>query len=118
MEKDEFTHPYLGLTKKERKEMLEYLGLTSADELFSDIPIRSEFHMEEQPLSEQELFFEFYELSKRNWNYLEHPLFAGGWGARPLCSCRGSKDHRKGRVSHVLHALPARDNSRDATGAV
>jgi glycine dehydrogenase subunit 1 len=78
MEKDEFTHPYLGLTKKERKEMLEYLGLTSADELFSDIPIRSEFHMEEQPLSEQELFFEFYELSKRNWNYLEHPLFAGG----------------------------------------
>jgi glycine dehydrogenase subunit 1 len=78
VEPDEFGHPYLGLTKKERGEMLGFLGIRSADELFVDVPIKNGVKGLPSPASEALLFQELYALNKQNKNCLDHPCFLGG----------------------------------------
>ncbi len=75
---DEFSHPYLGLTPNDRLEMLRELGLYSVDQLFADVPVKSEFNGLPEPASEAEVYTELYELSRKNWNCMEHPCFIGG----------------------------------------
>lgn len=78
VEPDKFDHPYLGLTEKERGEMLGFLGVKSADELFSDVPVKNGVKGLPSPTSEAQLFQELYALSRRNKNCLDHPCFLGG----------------------------------------
>jgi glycine dehydrogenase subunit 1 len=77
-EADSFSHPYLGLTPDDREEMLRELGISSVDELFSDIPVKSEFHGLPEPASEAEVYRELFNLSLENSNCMEHPCFLGG----------------------------------------
>lgn len=76
---DTFSHPYLGLTPKERLEMMKELGISSVDELFADVPVKSEFKGLPKPTSEAELYAELFELSLKNADCTRNPCFLGGY---------------------------------------
>jgi glycine dehydrogenase subunit 1 len=75
---DGFTHPYLGLTPAERAEMLSFIGVSDADQLFDDIPETWRPEALPQPLSERELFQEALRLASRNLSATGRPFFLGG----------------------------------------
>lgn len=76
---DQFSHPYLGLTPKDRLEMLRELGISSVDQLFEDVPVKSEFSGLPHPTSEIEVYRELLELSLKNADCLRNPCFLGGY---------------------------------------
>ncbi|MFH1588670.1 MAG: aminomethyl-transferring glycine dehydrogenase subunit GcvPA [Candidatus Diapherotrites archaeon] len=71
---------FISNTEKEKKEMLEAIGINSTDELFKDIPkelfLKEELKLGEA-LSEQELISQINELSKKNANASEYAYFLG-----------------------------------------
>lgn len=71
---------YIAHTNEEKKEMLEKIGITSMDELFSDIP--DEVKLKREPdlpsgLSEPELLEYFIKLSEKNINFFQNICFLG-----------------------------------------
>ncbi|MEM3671324.1 MAG: aminomethyl-transferring glycine dehydrogenase subunit GcvPA [Thermoprotei archaeon] len=76
---DEFTHPYLGLTREERRQMLEELGIESVDELFKDVPVQaSDFSRLPSSMPERDVYAEMYSLAGRNSTPLDWHCFLGG----------------------------------------
>lgn len=73
-------HRYLPLTDNDQKEMLEVIGVSSTDELFTDIPKEVLFtkHLNiKEAASERELTKEFLQLANKNVNTLTHTSFLG-----------------------------------------
>lgn len=73
-------HRYLPLTDSNQKEMLDLIGITSVDELFSDIPkdvLFTERLAIKEAASERELTKEFLQLANKNVNTLSHASFLG-----------------------------------------
>ena len=75
-----FAHPYLPSTEAQRQEMLDAIGVTSSDQLFTDIPEKfqdPEMNLPE-PLSEMELRSELEALARENVIPGEYACFLGG----------------------------------------
>lgn len=71
---------YLPVTETDRQEMLQAIGITSEEELFSDVPSGIRFKGElsvEKALSEPELIRLFQEMAKKNATTTEYPSFLG-----------------------------------------
>ncbi|WP_374724578.1 aminomethyl-transferring glycine dehydrogenase subunit GcvPA [Calidifontibacillus erzurumensis] len=71
---------YLPMTEKDKNEMLEAIGVSSIDELFSDIPeeVRFKGHLQlKSPLSEPELMKEFARLANKNADLKSYVSFLG-----------------------------------------
>lgn len=71
---------YLPMTDQDKKEMLDLIGVESADSLFSDVPEKVRFKGElnvEKSLSETELIRLMTELANKNVNTKETPSFLG-----------------------------------------
>lgn len=71
---------YLPMTETDKKEMLEKIGVSSTDELFSDIPkeVRLERELNlQKPASEYELKKELTEMAGKNANLTEYRSFLG-----------------------------------------
>ena len=75
-----FLHPYLPNTQAQRQEMLQAIGVDSADQLFADIPaeFRDPALNLPPPLSELELRQELEELAAQNRAPGEYACFLGG----------------------------------------
>ncbi|MTT32666.1 aminomethyl-transferring glycine dehydrogenase subunit GcvPA [Terrilactibacillus sp. BCM23-1] len=74
------TFRYLPMTEQDRKEMLEEIGITSEEALFSDVPEKVRFKGTlnvERALSEPELIQEMTRLAKKNVNLKDTPSFLG-----------------------------------------
>ena len=74
------THPFIALTESDREEMLRTIGVSSIDELFSDLPagVRLGRELDLEPaLSEQELFAHLGELAARNVDVTRELSFLG-----------------------------------------
>jgi glycine dehydrogenase subunit 1 len=74
------SHPYLGLTDRDREEMLRTVGVSSVEELFRDIPAGVRFEGElalEPALTEQELSVHLAELAGRNVDATRELSFLG-----------------------------------------
>jgi glycine dehydrogenase subunit 1 len=73
-------HRYLPMTEQDKKAMLETIGVSSIDELFSDIPekvrLKGELNLKAAK-SETALMKELYKLSKRNADLKENVSFLG-----------------------------------------
>ncbi|MFB4164577.1 aminomethyl-transferring glycine dehydrogenase subunit GcvPA [Alteribacillus sp. JSM 102045] len=68
------------MTEEDKQEMLDYVGVKSTDDFFTDIPekIRSQKEMNlAPPVSESALIKEFQELSSQNDNIKAYPSFLG-----------------------------------------
>lgn len=78
MAEDQF--PYIANTATDRQEMLQTIGVTSAEELFADIPVEYRDPPLDLPprLSEQGLLEELVALSNRNAHGGTHRSFLGG----------------------------------------
>lgn len=73
-------HRYLPMTENDKKEMLEAIGVSSVDELFSDIPERVQYKGEykiKQAKSESALMKELTQLSGKNADLKSHTSFLG-----------------------------------------
>ncbi len=70
---------YISTTKKQRKEMLQSIGVNSVEDLFKDIPEKLKIKKLNlnNPLSEAELKKTVSDLSKKNANALEYSYFLG-----------------------------------------
>jgi len=70
---------YISTTEKQRKEMLESIGVNSVEELFKDIPEKLKIKKLNlnKPLSEAELKKIISDLSKKNANSAEYSYFLG-----------------------------------------
>ncbi|SDH34485.1 aminomethyl-transferring glycine dehydrogenase subunit GcvPA [Alteribacillus bidgolensis] len=71
---------YLPMTEEDKQEMLDYIGVKSTGELFSEIPEKIRFTGEmnlASPLSEPALIKEFQQLSSENDNIKVYPSFLG-----------------------------------------
>ncbi|MCL5788693.1 MAG: aminomethyl-transferring glycine dehydrogenase subunit GcvPA [Candidatus Marsarchaeota archaeon] len=76
---DDYVHPYLGLTPKERGEMMRYLGIESVDQLFSDVPAgRDSFDKIPDAATEQDVFTKLLSLSTQNATPPSWHSFLGG----------------------------------------
>ncbi|QIC04280.1 aminomethyl-transferring glycine dehydrogenase subunit GcvPA [Brevibacillus sp. 7WMA2] len=74
------TYRYLPTTEQDKKEMLEFLGVSSVDELFSDIPEEVRFPRElaiDEALSEPDLVKFMGGLASKNANFTTHVNFLG-----------------------------------------
>jgi glycine dehydrogenase subunit 1 len=74
------TYRYLPMTEQDKKEMLETIGVTSTEELFSDIPKEVRFKGAlniPKELPEPELMKYMHELANKNVNTKEYPSFLG-----------------------------------------
>lgn len=89
-------HRYLPMTEQDQKEMLNVIGVSSADELFADIPEKVRFQGEyniKAAKSESALLKELSALAKKNANHDEYTSFLGA----------GVYDHYKPIVvDHVI----------------
>ncbi|KRE75664.1 aminomethyl-transferring glycine dehydrogenase subunit GcvPA [Paenibacillus sp. Soil750] len=73
-------HRYLPITEQDQKEMLETIGISSMEEMFSDIPQQVRFQGELQvgnALSEQGLLRYMRELAGRNADFQRYASFLG-----------------------------------------
>lgn len=73
-------HRYLPTTERDKKEMLETIGVNSIEELFADIPESVRFKGElkvEKQLFEPELIRYMSKLARKNVNTIEHASFLG-----------------------------------------
>src|SRR5690625_1266276 len=71
---------YLPMTETDKKEMLESIGVSSTEELFSDIPKAVRLDRElnlKKPASEYELKREMTEMANKNANLTEYRSFLG-----------------------------------------
>ena len=71
---------YLPMTKTDKKEMLDRIGVQSSDELFSDIPESVRFKGDlniKEPKNEFELTKELTQMASKNVNVKSHPSFLG-----------------------------------------
>ena len=71
---------YLPMTEKDKKEMLETIGVEHTDALFADIPENIRFHGElnvKEPKNEYELTKELTELAAKNISLKSHTSFLG-----------------------------------------
>ena len=82
--RDPFLHPYLPNTQAQRQEMLQAIGVDSADQLFADIPaqFRDPVLNLPSPLSELELRQELEALASQNRVPGEYACFLGGGAYR------------------------------------
>ena len=78
---DEYKHPYLGASPRERRDMLNYLEINSVDELFADIPSSialSKFLDLPGPMNEYEILKYFSLMFKKNTSTNDVISFLGG----------------------------------------
>lgn len=74
-------HPYLGTCKNDRKQMMEYLGISSIEEILKSVP--EEVRLK-RPLdlpasaSELDVRRELGSLARRNWDSARYVPFLGG----------------------------------------
>ena len=71
---------YLPMTETDKKEMLDKIGVSSTEELFSDIPKEVRLGRElnlKKPVSEYELKKELTEMASKNANLTEYRSFLG-----------------------------------------
>ena len=71
---------YLPMTETDKKEMLDTIGVSSTEELFSDIPKEVRLDRElnlKKPVSEYELKKELTEMASKNANLTEYRSFLG-----------------------------------------
>ena len=90
------TYRYLPDTEQDKKEMLDFLGLSSIDELFEDIPAELRLKGElDLPAADSEpaLLKKMHKLAGKNKNADQYPTFLRCWYIRSLYSkCCGSYD--------------------------
>ena len=81
---EEFPIPYFPNTEADRQEMLKVIGVSSADDLFQDIPAPyRDVSLDLPPaLSELELRLEMEELARNNYTPGEYACFLGGGASR------------------------------------
>ncbi|MCT2537540.1 aminomethyl-transferring glycine dehydrogenase subunit GcvPA [Aquibacillus koreensis] len=71
---------YLPMTESDKKEMMEKVGITSTEELFSDIPKKVRLNRDlalKKPTSEFQLMKELTQLASKNVNTKTHTSFLG-----------------------------------------
>jgi len=105
------------------QEMLDIMGVSSMKDLFEDIPveIRSEGTLPlPPPQTEEEILRDAERLLGANVNLDSRPSFISAGLARNFvpCSVNGPNDCHKRRISHLIHPISARGQSRDASGYV
>ncbi|MGB9553478.1 MAG: glycine dehydrogenase, partial [bacterium] len=96
---------YLPLTEKDRKEMLASLGMSSVEELFSDIPKEVQSPAFQIPkISEPELEEHFFSLGKKNRDLSQFSSFTGGGIYRHFIP--HAVDHLAGRAEFYTAYTP------------
>jgi glycine dehydrogenase subunit 1 len=81
LQTDGLEHQYLALSKRDREEMMAFLGIETVDTLFSDVPMVSHFEdaaLNRSPAEEPEVYREVRDLSKRNLTCADAPCFLPG----------------------------------------
>src|SRR6476620_3439662 len=79
-EEKKMKHRYLPMTETDKQAMLETIGITSVDELFSDIPEQIQFKREyniKKAKSESALLKELTQLAAKNADLRSHTSFLG-----------------------------------------
>ncbi|EUJ30833.1 glycine dehydrogenase subunit 1 [Listeria cornellensis FSL F6-0969] len=86
-------HRFLPMTEQDEKDMLDTIGVSSIDELFTDIPESIRFNREydlKPAKSEPALLKELAKLASKNADSVEYASFFRGWCVQSLHSncCR------------------------------